>query len=180
MNSVCEIHYGSGFGGSSGSGSTGDFGALALDSGGSTEYEQNLEWGSDGVFETGDTVDILTGNQGDETDGGLDERMDRGPGGCAGHSRAEVLAQNADGTVSVRPGCAGSPRIAAIPVVDDIDPTGSSDATILGFAFVFIHGLHSLPSGHNALQVEFLSFVTALQGGIYGDGAGATAVLLVE
>jgi Flp pilus assembly protein TadG len=181
MNTVCSIHYGSGFGGATGSGTSGDFGALVLDSLGSTQYEQNLEWGSDAVYEVGDDVDVLTGNMGDETDTGIEERMDRGvPAGCPGHARAQVMQQNEDGTVSVRPGCEGSPRIAVIPVVDQIDPSGVTDATIIGFAFVFIHCLELMPGGHKAMAVEFVTFVTALKGGIYADGDGASAVLLVE
>ena len=174
QNQLCTVKQGAG------TNSGGDFGALALDQTGAETYRNNIKNGSNGTYKKGDLVPPETGDMVGPTSQGIKDRLNNPPPeGCPGNDRSDVLIQNADGTVSIRPGCEESYRIGVIPVVDQIDDPQPS--TILGFAFVFIHGTQG-GGGNLQVKVEFVEFVTELPNGIYAgtDENGATAVKLVE
>ena len=173
QNVSCTMKYGAG------TSSGGDFGAFALDSTGGDTYRNNIANGSNTAFKVGDKVEAQTGNMQGPTNQSIDDRFLRAaPAGCAGNARDDVLKTNSDGTVSIRSGCEGSPRIIIIPVVDQINNPFKS--TILGFAFMYLTG-SSTNGGHSQVTGEFVNFVTKIPGAIYqGTGTGPSAVMLVE
>lgn len=174
-NTQCTLMYGAGVKPDG----QGDFGAIALDGTGADTYRHNIANGSNAVFSRGDKVHPQTGNMVGPTQQGVQDRLNRPPPpGCDGNSRSDVLRNNGDGSVSIRPGCEHSPRIVLIPVVDRIDNPNQSE--ILGFAFMFLTGIHG-GGGHMEVRGEFVEFVTELPGAEYFDtGSGAKAIKLVE
>jgi hypothetical protein len=180
-NTVCTLVYGRGFSGYDGAGEDGDFGALQVDGNDTLAFEDSLADGSTASVLKNARFDALISDVADETDTAISERLAEGaPGGCGGHAKTDVLRSNADGTYSVKPECESSPRIAVIPVVNDIDTSGVHRSRVIGFLTVFIHGSTTLASGHTGLSVEFVKYVTPLHGGNYGAGNGSTATELVD
>jgi hypothetical protein len=173
QNTQCTMKYGAG------TSSGGDFGALALDATGGSEYRDDIAHGSSKPYKVGDQAEAQTGNMQGPTGQALDERFSMpAPDGCAGNSRDDVLKTNPDGSVSIREGCEESPRIIIIPVVDQINNPQKS--TILGFAYMYLTGT-SDQGGHTQVKGEFVKFVTEIPGGIYeGWGGGARATTFVE
>ncbi|HET7738411.1 MAG TPA: pilus assembly protein TadG-related protein [Tepidiformaceae bacterium] len=146
-------------------GSGGDFGAVVLDGTGANNYRNGIKNGSTKAFKPGDKIDPQTGNMVGPTWQGTQDRFGRAaPAGCPGNARNDVLIDNADGSVSIRPGCETSARIILIPVVDKIDNPNKS--TILGFAFMFLEDVKN-QGGHTNVTGEFVQFVTAIPGGDY-------------
>ena len=173
QNQACTLKYGAG------SSSGGDFGALALGATGASTYEFNIAHGSTRTFKVGDLVDAETGNMVGPTQQGISDRFALpAPSGCPGNDRNQVLLTNADGSVSIRPGCESSSRIGIIPVVDQINNPAKS--TIKGFAFVYLTGIDG-HGGSTGVSCEFVKFVTAIPKGVYtGTSAGATMVTLTQ
>lgn len=157
----------------------GDFGALAIDATGASEYAESLSYGSNTMLRRGDTVGAQTGNMQGKTREGITNRLDTAPPvGCASNNRSDVLIDNPDGTVSIRPGCEHSPRLMVIPVVDQIN--NPEQSLILGFAFMFLTGTTN-QGGDLQVSGEFVQFVTELPGAVYeGSGEGASALKLVD
>ncbi len=176
QNVQCQIKYGAG------SNSGGDFGALALDGTGASIYRDTIKNGSTKSFKKGDKVDSETGNMNGPTKTGMEDRFALPPpSGCPGNSRNDVLLDNPDGSVSIRPGCEDSPRIGIIPVVDKIDNPQKS--TILGFAYVYLSALPPGNGNNNSIHVEFVSFVTELPNSFYDgdiDSNAAKTIKLME
>jgi hypothetical protein len=177
QNTPCRLKSGAG------SNAGGDFGALALDGPGADTYRDSIINGSTNTFSRGDRVNPQTGNVVGPTRQGMDARFSLpSPAGCPGHGRDQVLIDNpTNGTVSIRPNCEHSPRIVVIPVVDQINNPQQSE--ILGFAFMFLTGLHNVGGGqgHTEVYGEFVHFVSDLPGAEYNDtGHGASAIRLTE
>lgn len=173
QNVDCIVKFGAG------SSAGGDFGALALDGSGASNYRDAIANGSKNKFVKGQKVDSQTGNMQGPTGQGLDDRLDlAAPATCPGNDRDDVLVTQPDGSVSIRAGCESSPRIGIVPVVDLIDNPNQS--TILGFAFVFIKGeVNGGPQPKVAL--EFVTYVTEIPNSVYnGTGQGARIVKLIE
>lgn len=174
QNQSCTIKYGAG------SSSGGDFGALSLGGTGGSVYRGNITHGSTLPFKVGDQVDSETGNVQGPTGQGISDRFAlTAPSTCPGNARNQVLLTNADGSVSIRPGCESSPRIGLIPVVDKIQNPQKS--TIKGFAYVYLSGSAG-NGGQTQVNVEFVKFVTAIPGGVYRGttGTGSSMVMLVQ
>ena len=174
QNQSCILKYGAG------SNAGGDFGALALDSTGGSTYRANIANGSHSPFKVGDKVEAQTGNMQGPTNQAIDDRFLRSaPSGCAGNARNDVLKNNTDGSVSIKPGCENSPRIVLIPVVDKINNPEKS--TILGFAFMYVTAKLT-NGGQSQVTGEFVQFVTEIPGGQYQgtNGQGALSVMLIK
>lgn len=173
QNQQCVLKYGAG------SNSGGDFGSLSLGGSGASTYRDNIKYGSTETYKRGDKVNPETGNMVGPTKQGIQDRFGVAPpAGCPGNARNDVLIDNPDGSVSVRPGCESSARIVIIPVVDKIQ--NPQDSTILGFAFMYLTG-YSNAGGSSQVTGEFVEFVTDLPGAVYdGSGEGATAMQLIE
>ena len=173
QNMLCTLKYGAG------SNSGGDFGALSLGGSGGSLYRDNIAKGTNDPFKKGDKVPSETGDMQGPTKQGITDRFSEPvPDGCPGHDRDDVLMNNDDGSVSIRPGCEDSPRIIIIPVVDKIDNPNMS--TILGFAFMYLHG-ETNKGGQTGVIGEFVYFTTAIPGGIYdANGSGSEMIKLVE
>lgn len=174
QNQPCTIKFGAG------SNSGGDFGALAIDGPGAAEYRDDIKHGSSRVVKRGDLLEPQTGNMSGPTKQAVEYRLSQPPPeGCPGNDRDDVLIQNADGTVSIRPGCETSARILIVPVVDKIDNPRKSE--VLGFAFLYLYDQSVGQGNQSKVEVEFVSFVTAIPGGVYdGSSSEARAVSLVE
>jgi hypothetical protein len=174
QNVDCQIKYGAG------TNAGGDFGALSLDGSGGNIYRNSIKNGSTKSFKVGDKVDSETGDMNGPTNQGMNDRFDQPPPeGCPGNDRNDVLTTNADGSVSITPGCEDSPRIGIIPVVDKIENPQKS--TILGFAFVFLKSAGNGNGNNNSVHVEFVKFVTELPNSVYeGTGNGARTIMLME
>lgn len=181
QNVRCQLKWGAG------NNAGGDFGALGLDGSGANRYRNAIINGSNKRFQVGDKVDPETGNMAGPTDQGVSDRLARpAPAGCPGNARDDVLITGADGVSRIRPGCEDSARIIIIPVVDKIDH--KSQSTILGFAFMYLHGMESCSGqgcggkGHTEVVAEFVSFTTVLPNSVYEgfDGTGENVVLLEE
>ncbi len=174
QNQMCILKYGAG------SNAGGDFGALALDGTGASNYRDDIANGSTKKFHKGQKVEPQTGNMQGPTGQGIDDRLDEpAPASCPGYDRDDVL-KTVNGQTSILPGCEGHPRIVIIPVVDKIDNPQKS--TILGFAYMFLHG-EAGNGGQTAVETEFVQFVTAIPDADYtgpADGTAATAVMLIE
>lgn len=174
QNQKCVLKYGAG------SNSGGDFGALALDGTGASNYRDDIAKGSDKAFYKGQKVEAQTGNMQGPTGQGIDDRLSTpAPASCPGYDRDDIL-KTVGGETSILPGCENHPRLMIIPVVDKIDNPNLS--TILGFAYMFLHG-ETNKGGQTAVEAEFVKFVTAVPGGNYSgpaDGTAATAVMLIE
>lgn len=174
QNQMCILKYGAG------SNAGGDFGALALDGTGASNYRDDIAHGSQAKFHVGQKVDPQTGNMQGPTGQGIGDRFDiPAPASCPGFARNNVL-KTVNGQTSIIPGCENHPRIIIIPVVDKIDNPAKS--TILGFAYMFLHG-ETNKGGQTAVETEFVQFVTAIPGGDYtgpADGTASTAVFLIE
>lgn len=150
-------------------GEGGDFGAVVLDGSGASNYRDGIKNGSTKAFKIGDKIDPQTGNMVGPTWQGTQDRFGRAaPAGCPGNDRDDVLIDNADKSVSIRPGCETSARIVLIPVVDKIDNPNKS--TILGFAFMFLEEVKN-QGGHTNVTGEFVQFVTEIPGGQYTGAA---------
>ena len=173
QNTTCTLKYGAG------TNTGGDFGALGLDGTGADIYRDTIVNGTTSTFRKGDQVIPETGNMNGPTHQGIDDRLASArPAKCQGDTEGEILSVNDDDTVTILPGCESHPRIAIIPVVDQID--NPEPTTILGFAYVFITEL-SGGGGHSQLKVKFVSFMNEIPGGVYeGWDGGAQAVFLVE
>jgi Flp pilus assembly protein TadG len=174
QNQKCVLKYGAG------TSSGGDFGALALDGTGASNYRDDIARGSDATFHVGQKVEAQTGNMQGPTGQGIDDRLAIAPPStCNTNDRSKIL-KTTDGKTSIVPGCENHPRILIIPVVDKIDNPAVS--TILGFAFMFLHG-EAGGGGQTSVETEFVSFVTEIPGGDYtgaADGTTSTAIMLVE
>lgn len=173
-NTVCTIKYGAG------SNARGDFGALVIDGPGANEYRDDIKYGSSRAVKKGDKLDAQTGNMSGPTQQAVNWRLALpAPPGCPGNERDQVLKQNEDGTVSIRPGCERSPRILVVPVVDRIENPLKS--TVLGFAFLYLRGEAPGSGGESAVKVEFVRFVTELPNAVYEAESGdAWSIQLVE
>ncbi|HET7738479.1 MAG TPA: pilus assembly protein TadG-related protein [Tepidiformaceae bacterium] len=162
-------------------GEGGDFGGVVLDGTGADNYRNGIKNGSSKAFQVGDKIDSQTGNLTGPTWQGTQDRFAKPPpAGCPGNERNDVLIDNADGSVSIRPGCEESARIVLIPVIDKLDNPNKS--TILGFAFLFVESVKN-QGGHTNVTGEFVEFVTEIPGGIYTGAAKdgvATLSRLVE
>lgn len=174
QDQTCILKYGAG------SNSGGDFGALALDGTGASNYRDDIANGSNTSFTKGQKVDAQTGNMQGPTGQGIADRLAAAPPStCNTNDRDSILRTSGEKT-SIVPGCENHPRILIIPVVDKIDNPAVS--TILGFAFMFLHG-EGGGGGHTSVETEFVSFVTAIPGASYNgpaNGSSSTAILLVE
>lgn len=172
QNQRCVLKYGAG------SNSGGDFGALALDGTGASNYRDDIANGSNATFTKGQKVEAQTGNMQGPTGQGIDDRLSAPPPAtCNTNSRDEIL-KTTNGETSIVPGCEHHPRIMVIPVVDKIDNPRLS--TILGFAFMYLHG-EAGGGGQASVETEFVTFVTAIPGGVYsGTGNSSTMVQMIE
>ncbi len=172
QNQKCVLKYGAG------SNSGGDFGALALDGTGANNYRDDIAKGSSATFVKGQKVEAQTGNMVGPTGQGISDRLAIAPPStCNTNDRDEIL-KTTNGKTSIMPGCENHPRIIIIPVVDKIDNPNLS--TILGFAFMFLHG-EAGGGGHTSVETEFVTFVSDIPGGVYnGTGSGSTSVRLIE
>jgi hypothetical protein len=173
-NTVCTIKYGAG------TNSGGDFGALAIDGPGASEYRDDIEHGSSRPVKKGDQLDAQTGNMSGPTQQAVNWRLSQPPPpGCPGNERGQVLVDNPDGTVSIRPGCERSPRILIVPVVDRIQ--NPSKSTVIGFAFLYLRSDVPGSGTNSAVRVEFVQFVSELPNAEYNAASGdAWAIRLVE
>lgn len=174
QNQMCTLKYGAG------SNSGGDFGALSLDGSGASNYRDDIANGSTQKFYRGQQVPSETGNMQGPTGQGINQRFNLPlPSTCNTKNRNEIL-KTTNGKTSIVPGCEHHPYIIIIPVVDKIDNPNPS--TILGFAFMFLHG-ESGNGGSTGVKAEFVNFVTEIPGGDYtgpADGTTATAIKLIE
>lgn len=173
-NTICTIKYGAG------TNSGGDFGAIAIDGPGATEYRDDIKYGSRRAVKVGDQLDPQTGNMSGPTQQSVSWRLSQPPPeGCPGNERDDVLVSHEDGTVSIRPGCERSPRILIVPVVDRIENPLKS--TVLGFAFLYLHSEAPGSGNQSKVRVEFIQFATALPNAEYNGASGdAWAVQLTE
>lgn len=161
----------------------GDFGELALDGSGGSNYKDALENGSKTPYKKGDLVDTQTGNQVGPTLQGLQAHLAKPqPPGCGSGAMTDVMTKNPDGSWSIKPGCEMSPNIWVVPVVNQF--ANPQKSTILGFAFMYVTmaDKQNGKNGHLVLSGQFIKFVTELPNAVYGPGgsAGATALRLVE
>ncbi len=161
----------------------GDFGELALDGSGGSNYRNALENGSRTPYKRGDLVDTQTGNQVGPTLQGIQAHLSKPqPPGCGTGSMTDVMTKNAEGTWSIKPGCEASPNIWIIPVVNQF--ANPQKSTILGFAFMYVTATDKQngKNGHLVLSGQFIKFVTELPNAVYGPGgsSGATALRLLE
>lgn len=181
----CNIKYGSGYTGG------GEFGALQLDgTTGADAYADHIANGTKIDHYVGDTLGVESGNmQGPTRQGVFDRLAEPPPPGCPSNKRTDVLIDNADGTVSIRPGCERTARLVAIPIVDGM--TAGQKSTILGFAMMWIYGMlgpdgvvreSGQGTGQDKVQGEFVQLVTRVPGGGYGAtfANGASVVEFIE
>lgn len=172
QNQKCVLKYGAG------SSSGGDFGALALDGTGASNYRDDIANGSSKTFVKGQKVEAQTGNMVGPTGQGIADRLAIAPPATCNTNDRNKILKTTNGVTSIIPGCENHPRIVVIPVVDKIDNPNLS--TILGFAFMFLHG-EAGGGGHTSVETEFVTFVTDIPGGVYnGTGSGSTSIKLVE
>ncbi len=175
QNQLCVLKYGAG------TSAGGDFGALALDGGGGNIYRDSVSTGTKNSFHLGQQVNAETGNKEGPTGQGISARFALAlPATCNTNDRNKILHTSSKGVTSITPGCEYHPRIIIIPVVDKID--NPSKSTILGFAFMFLHGPFG-SGGQTGVHTEFVTFVTAIPGGNYTgpvNGSTSTTILLVE
>ncbi len=174
QDQMCTLKFGAG------SSSGGDFGALALGGSGASNYRKNIAQGSTDSFKVGQQVNSETGNMNGPTGQGITDRFNLPlPPYCQTNDRNQIL-KTVNGKTSIVPGCETHPRIIIIPVVDKIDNPNKS--TILGFAFMFLHGPTG-SGGHTGVNTEFVNFVTEIPGGDYSGPVNAqssTAIKLIE
>ena len=172
QNTSCTMKYGAG------TNSGGDFGGLAIDGTGSSNYRDGIGHGSTTPLKKGDQIEAQTGNMQGPTNQGIDDRFALpAPGTCAGNARDQVLKTNPDGSVSIRSGCESSPRIIVVPVVDRIENPAKS--TVLGFAYMYLTG-SSTNGGHSQVTGEFVKFVSELPNGIYQGPPGANDAIAMK
>jgi hypothetical protein len=183
QNTTCTLHDGASDCSPGTQCTGGDFGELALDGSGGSDYRNALVNGSKTSYKAGDKVDTQTGNQVGPTVQGLQDHLAKPqPPGCGTGAMTDVLSKNSDGSYSIKAGCESSPNIWIVPVVDQF--ANPAKSTILGFAFMYVtdSSKQNGKNGHTVLTGQFIKFVTELPNSVYGPGgsSGATALRLVE
>lgn len=134
LGAECTIKFGSGSGGS------GDYGALRLYGGsGASTYRNAVNNGSSDVYRIGDRITPESGNMSGPTTQGLSDRLGREPtAGCgngAGQDTfSEVFTLGAGGIYHLN--CPDSPRVMVIPVVDQLAYPAQS--TIVNFVLMYL------------------------------------------
>ena len=169
----CTLKYGAG------TNSGGDFGAMALDGPGAQEYEDAIRDGSNSPITVGQTLNPQTGAMVGPTRQSIRDRLARpAPVGCPGNDIDDVLSEN-DGTWTIVSGCALSPRLIIVPVVDRIENPFTSE--VLGFAVLFLTG-ETMQGGQLQIQGQFVTLASPLVGGQYDnpDAVGSTAISLSQ
>lgn len=108
-----------------GSGSNGNYGALALGGRGASTYSLNLQYGYSGSLSIGQAIDTEPGNKAGPTQRAIEAR----------------LALDPDATIdTVLP---DSPRLVVVPIVSFADVNGRGQVTIKGFAAFFLEEMVS-------------------------------------
>ncbi len=173
---------------SAGSGSRGDYGALAIIRRGSRQYEENIRSGV--TLELNRTYDVETGNMTGPTRDGMayrfantttacdtfDEVFERTGGGIWRFRRAECNPWSGNGQ--------GSKRVVLIPVIADNADPGRGQVTVIGFALAFLEDF-TCPSGNECdVRVRFVQAAMSaddqmLYGG-YDPRSGVRVVRLVQ
>lgn len=144
-----------------GSGTTGNYGALALGGKGGSNYLDNVKFGYDGELRAGEWVTTETGNMSGPTTTGINYRIDQD-------------ANSSYNTVKE-----GSPRIVILPVLDSLTVNGRGEVLIVGFAAFFLEGVAGSGS-KNEVTGKFMRMVIAGEAGNTGTNYGVSAVKLIE
>ncbi len=120
-----------------GSGSNGNYGALALSGNGASTYVRNIVEGYDGYLRVGDYVDTEPGNMSGPTSQGINTLISH----CTHIPRCTYNQYDED-----------CPRIITVIMVESLDVNGRSEVRIAGFAKFFLievegHGRESIVTG---------------------------------
>lgn len=141
--------------------SQGDFGALAINGTGGSNYRQNIVQGA--RVRVGTTYRVETGNMIGPTRQGLTERLGSTDAAC--DSFDEVFEYDSQARVwrFRTPRCnpwsgqgAGSTRVVLVPVVDDPSGGSSREVTPRGFALLFLEGLGSCTGNSCQVRARFV------------------------
>ena len=114
-----------------GTGSGGNYNALALGGNGANNYRNNIVNGSSGTFSIGESIGLEPGNMVGPTVIGLQQRI----GGDPNYSWTDLVYP--DGTL--RGIDDDNPRILLLPIITEPLP-GRGDVTITGFALFYVEG----------------------------------------
>lgn len=106
-----------------GSGSDGNYGALALGGKGASVYNYNIRYGYDGKLTVGQWVDTEPGNMSGPTTDGVNYRIGLDP-----YATFDTVKSD-------------SPRIIIIPIIDNLDVSGRAEVQIVGFGAFFLEGV---------------------------------------
>lgn len=112
-----------------GSGSDGDYGALALGGTGASVYNYNILNGYEDKLSVGQWVDTEPGNMSGPTSDGVRYRISEDP-----YATFDTVKPD-------------SPRIIIVPIIDNLDVNGRQPVQIVGFGAFFLEGVGG--SGNN-------------------------------
>lgn len=128
-----------------GSGSNGNYGALALGGRGAANYRNNIIYGYDSALKIGDWIDTETGNMSGPTETGVNTLIR-----SCGHSPKCTFDR-------FQPDC---PRVVTVIIVDSMDVNGRKPVKVVGFASFFLEGVGG--NGHECnVTGRFIRTVTA-------------------
>ncbi|GBD13268.1 hypothetical protein HRbin24_01292 [bacterium HR24] len=173
---------------SAGSGSQGDYGALAIIKRGSSQYEENIRNGV--TLELSRTYDVETGNMTGATRDGMSYRFANTSTGC--DTFDEVFQSTGQGLWHFRrPECnpwsgngQGSKRVVLIPVIADNEDPGRGQVTVMGFALAFLEDF-TCPTGNECdVRVRFVQAAMSADNqmlyGSYDPRSGVKVARLVQ
>ncbi len=173
---------------SAGSGSQGDYGALAIIKRGSSQYEENIKNGV--TLELFRTYDVETGNMIGATRDGMSYRLSNTSAAC--DTFDEVFVQVASGQWRFRseacnpwsPTGSASKRVVLIPVIADNDDPGTGQVTVIGFALAFLEDFTCSSGTECDVRVRFLKALATpddqMRYGTYDSRSDLRVVRLVQ
>lgn len=128
-------------GAANGTVSPGNYGALALGKSGASMYEQNLMYGYDNWIHAGDWLDTQPGNMAGPTVRAVQYRINQDPYATyAEHSRR-------------------SPRLVAVPILEDFADNGRGQVHVVGFGMFFLEQAIDNGSDKGEIIGRFVKFV---------------------
>lgn len=128
-----------------GSGSNGNYGALALGGDGACTYRNNIIYGYNSSLKVGDYVDTEPGNMSGPTETGVDQLI---------HSCNHTPKCTFE---NYQPDC---PRIITVVIVDSLDVNGRKPVKIVGFASFFLEGVDG-NGNKSVVRGRFIKSVTS-------------------
>lgn len=129
-----------------GSGSDGNYGALALGGQGANVYNYNISNGYDGKLTVGQWVDTAPGNMSGPTTDGVLYRISLDP-----YATFDTVKPD-------------SPRIIIIPIIDNLDVNGQAEVQIVGFGAFFLEGVGGSGNDNYVTGRFIRTYISADQG----------------